>query len=645
MPILVTAVGILSKPGHTLVSLLRERSSQEALKMLLVGAFIGAARSLWSFAAAKAMDCLYVDARIDHGDFAWDWVDDYLNAHNVWSRAASYRIVTVPSTNGGATGDSQVRQTDGRDIHPVPIYRSTPDQPEFWQWRGHWILVYKQHGGYSYSTGAEVGGYITLAVYSWKRWVIDALIDEARERYIEASKPRLVEGSYLAMKIPNVITAEFIQPDLAYEWMLGFLGSRGAFSDVRKVQVSAKRSTSTEWGMMMDRTAAQHIAITPAPGSPQRIKWNGIWLQVTRDAGAPSWRTGMEEGGKVTVIMHHSSHEALANLVDAARTHWMEGSHNALSVHLANANTWDKVIKKPLRPLEGLILPRGVKEMLLTDTREFIASAEWYKRAGVPYRRGYLLHGIPGSGKSSTIYALASELMLPIYSLSLATRGLTDSGLQSLILQSPPDCILTLEDIDCAFPQPRRTDCDDDDDNVDDALEKHQSRLDMRRGPNMDSGVTLSGLLNAIDGVWSEEGRLIFATTNNIEHLDPALLRPGRLDVKVRYETTTREQAARMFVKFFPPGDYPASSTRTCDGDAVRPRTEVVFMDSGRIVELSAAFAAAILDGAFSVADLQGHLLLWKQDPVGAVKAVTDLVQRFHDNHGAGQEVRQCGKD
>ncbi len=61
--------------------------------------------------------------------------------------------------------------------------------------------------------------------------------------------------------------------------------------------------------------------------------------------------------------------------------------------------TFGQPIKK--RPLNSVVLDRGISENLLNDVREFIDSAQWYTERGVPYRRGYLLHGPPGSGKSS----------------------------------------------------------------------------------------------------------------------------------------------------------------------------------------------------------------------------------------------------
>jgi chaperone BCS1 len=167
-----------------------------------------------------------------------------------------------------------------------------------------------------------------------------------------------------------------------------------------------------------------------------------------------------------------------------------------------------------------VVLPGTMREDLITDVRQFLGSKDYYMRLGVPYRRGYLLHGPPGCGKSSLVTALAGELRLAICVLSLSHRGLDDESLNSLLNTSPLRSIILLEDIDRAF--------------------------------TADSRVTMSGLLNALDGVAAQEGRIVFMTTNHIDRLDAALIRAGRADVKMEVPLLTRTQVAALFLKFFP---------------------------------------------------------------------------------------------
>jgi len=155
---------------------------------------------------------------------------------------------------------------------------------------------------------------------------------------------------------------------------------------------------------------------------------------------------------------------------------------------------------------------------------------------------GYLLYGEPGTGKSSTIHAIAGELGLEIYDISLSNPNIDDHNLARMISDTPARCILLLEDLDCAFPHSREDDSDDENE----------------QDPNMPgpvlakSKVTLSGLLNVLDSISSEEGRVTFATTNHIENLDPALIRPGRMDVKIRYNLASTKQVEQVFKRFYP---------------------------------------------------------------------------------------------
>ena len=146
-----------------------------------------------------------------------------------------------------------------------------------------------------------------------------------------------------------------------------------------------------------------------------------------------------------------------------------------------------------------------------------------YIDRGIPYRRGYLMHGPPGCGKSSFVAALAGELGYDICVLNLSDSGLTDDRLSHALSTTPPTSLVLLEDIDAAFVQRSAND----------------------RGGRQ-SHVTFSGLLNALDGVAAGEERILFMTTNHLDRLDPALIRPGRVDVIHHIGHASRSQCHRM---------------------------------------------------------------------------------------------------
>ncbi|GBP21337.1 Mitochondrial chaperone BCS1 [Eumeta japonica] len=184
------------------------------------------------------------------------------------------------------------------------------------------------------------------------------------------------------------------------------------------------------------------------------------------------------------------------------------------------------------RPMHSVVLKAGLAERILQDCLDFIDNPQWYTERGIPYRRGYLLHGPPGCGKSSYIMALAGELEYNICVLNLSERGLTDDRLNHLLSVAPQQSIILLEDIDAAFSSRADT----------------PTQKAAYEGLNR---VTFSGLLNCLDGVASTEARIVFMTTNYLERLDSALIRPGRVDFKEYVSYCDQEQIERMFLRFY----------------------------------------------------------------------------------------------
>jgi ATP-dependent Zn protease len=165
-----------------------------------------------------------------------------------------------------------------------------------------------------------------------------------------------------------------------------------------------------------------------------------------------------------------------------------------------------------------------MKQDIIEDLKRFSMGEKYYRRVGRAWKRGYLLYGPPGTGKSSMIAAMANFLEYDIYDLEL-TQVKNNTELRKLLIATANKSIIVIEDIDCSL------------DLSDRKKKKKQQQKEKPSEPdeselNDDSKVTLSGVLNFTDGLWSCCGseRLLVFTTNHIDRLDPALLRSGRMD-------------------------------------------------------------------------------------------------------------------
>ncbi|KAI7746903.1 hypothetical protein M8C21_018125 [Ambrosia artemisiifolia] len=176
-----------------------------------------------------------------------------------------------------------------------------------------------------------------------------------------------------------------------------------------------------------------------------------------------------------------------------------------------------------------LAMESDVKESVMKDLDRFVERREYYRKVGKAWKRGYLLYGPPGTGKSSLIAAMANYLNFDIYDLELADVK-SNYHLRKLLVATRNRSILVVEDIDCSVELHDRANGE-----VVAEGEHH------RREHHEEHKVTLSGFLNFIDGLWSSCGdeRIIVFTTNRKEKLDPALLRPGRMDVHINMSYCT----------------------------------------------------------------------------------------------------------
>ena len=203
---------------------------------------------------------------------------------------------------------------------------------------------------------------------------------------------------------------------------------------------------------------------------------------------------------------------------------------------------WDYVEGYAPRLLDSVILEPGEKEYLVQDVTQFRKSKRRYERLGIPYHRGYLLYGPPGTGKTSLVSALAAHFGLSIYTVNLT--DFSDRSLMNAVNQVPTNSVLLFEDIDCMKGSKARTAAE--------PVVKDNGAAKTTDSNGNQNGVTLSGLLNVLDGFYAPNNVLFVMTTNHVEALDAALLRPGRIDYKLYLGKASDRQKVELYRRFFP---------------------------------------------------------------------------------------------
>lgn len=343
------------------------------------------------------------------------------------------------------------------------------------------------------------------------------------------------------------------------------------------------------------------FSLIPGPGK-HILRYKNTFLMVNRARETKSMDFQMGKPWEtVTLTTLYSQRQIFEDLFIETHRLAQESTEGKTIVYTSRSTNWERFGEpRRKRSIESVILDKGIKERILADVQDFLDSSKWYYDRGIPYRRGYLLHGPPGSGKSSFIQALAGHLDYNIAILNLSERGLTDDRLNHLLTIIPKRTIVLLEDADAAYSN-RRT----------------QTDADGYRGAN----VTFSGLLNALDGVASAEERVLFLTTNHISRLDSALIRPGRIDMTVRIGEATRWQASGLWDRF-----YGELDTDGIFKELFLGKLQTLGLISAAESDDNIENVGRFLHRQVSAAALQGLFLYNKGDMEGAISMAENLV-------------------
>ena len=344
----------------------------------------------------------------------------------------------------------------------------------------------------------------------------------------------------------------------------------------------------------------------------QYSPWNGsfsFWYKnrlLTFRSVQKEGRIFREE--EISVSCIGRSPDVLKELFSECRVEYLKLVKNKTSVFEYRDRGWKKTRAINKRPLDTVILDEQKKKALVEDIKDFLdpETRAWYSQRGIPYRKGYLLYGPPGTGKSSLSLAIAGACDLDIYILNISSQD--DSSLGKLFTELPKHCVVLVEDIDAVDATQSRQHG---------TVKTGQEETGSSTMGKSQGKVSLSALLNVLDGVGSQEGRVLIMTTNHAERLDAALIRPGRVDMKLELGYTNQDINARLFCALFMRDDTLPDGSQRGDEDTLR--------------KLMREFASKIPEQEFSAAEVQSFLMEYKRVPHMAVENVQEWVVRTRE--------------
>ncbi|KAF9300520.1 hypothetical protein BGZ74_007799 [Mortierella antarctica] len=430
------------------------------------------------------------------------------------------------------------------------------------------------------------------------------------------------------------VSVEVQEGDDCYKWLSEWVADRPLTKSVRHLTVKAMWDSDDDDDQGYYRSNDNHKEERPRlvflPGMGSHVLYHkGYKINVSRErpehaSGANSEQSqllaSIQKKQSLTISTWGRDMRFLKTILMDAMDEAYKKKDGKTTIYTSQPydTYWSSSSTRAPRAFHSVILAKGLKEELLHDITTFRNSSQWYHDRGVPYRRGYLLHGPPGTGKTSFIVALAGHLRMSVCIVNLGISGLNDQQLDQLLNNAPRNSILLMEDVDAA--------------------------LIKRKAGKAQSGsnnVTLSGILNALDGITAQEGSVVFMTTNHIRKLAPALIRPGRCDRKMLFDYADEHQIHGMFLKFFlsrsasghahnEPGHKSDAITNSVlsDADAKEKIRKETY--DAMINRLADDICKLITHkDTVTTAQLQGFFMLHRDKPENILDAVPDFLEEL----------------
>ncbi|KAI3876190.1 hypothetical protein MKW98_029142 [Papaver atlanticum] len=280
-----------------------------------------------------------------------------------------------------------------------------------------------------------------------------------------------------------------------------------------------------------------------------QIRWS-LGMTVSKTKSFSRYPSATEERQHLTLKFHRRHREMvttsyLNHVIREGKERlasMIENRHIRLYSNNANEyKLWSHVEFEHPVTFDHLAMDPAKKQEIIDDLLTFSKGRDYYLKIGKPWKRGYLLYGPPGTGKSSMIASMAKLLNYDIYDLEL-TAVTCNSELKHLLHNTSNKSITVIEDVDCSLDLTNKRE----------KKKKEEDKDKEEEESDEDSKVTLSGLLNVIDGLWSacSKERIFVFTTNYVEKLDPALIRRGRMDKHIEMSFCSYE-GFKVFAKIY----------------------------------------------------------------------------------------------
>lgn len=272
----------------------------------------------------------------------------------------------------------------------------------------------------------------------------------------------------------------------------------------------------------------EYKLIVKAPYGDYPIIFNNqeIWvsIRVSDDIVGTQYYPAVLE---TLVISTNKDQQILYDFVEEARKYCespkpeLKETFITISQFDVVAGKWVRLSQLKKRKIDSVLLDKNQVDSITNDIDKFLQQEDIYDKYGIPYKRNYLLYGLPGTGKTSLIFSLASHYNMNVAIFSFVP-SIDDTIFMKCINSISNNSILVLEDIDGVF-------------------------IDRHKDYNNKSMISFSGVLNTLDGMGRKHKLITFMTTNYKEQLDPVILRPGRIDYKLEFTYATNYQISKMY--------------------------------------------------------------------------------------------------